>query len=246
MDEYENPEACKFKQIMIPAVEYTPLNESQSPMYEIFIIYSKKIKDVVRESPNLPLLSKKINNENCMTTDIRNEKKSRNRKRRIENFRGSAFQKALNLQKKDESEPKKKIIKKQKYAGKIRKKRYTKIKGNTYFHPDQQEKNVNKDGKRPSPTDTLGRPPTDEELVLISGYIGNNFLLLGVLLGLENIKIQQIIMSFHASGVQTQIFQMLATWKMAKGRQASVKKLLDAIEVFKDVDFEEIKRVFKL
>ncbi|XP_062604441.1 uncharacterized protein LOC134266228 isoform X2 [Saccostrea cucullata] len=154
-----------------------------------------------------------------MKKDIRNDNNSsRNRKRKLDLRQGSVFQRELDvIKKEEESEP-----------------------------MEQQQKSVHKDEKCQRLTDTLERTPTDKELASISEYIGKNFMLLGIRLGLDNIKIQQIMMSYQAYGVESQIFQMLYAWKRKEGREASVEKLLDAIEATTDVDVEKSKRVFKL
>ncbi|XP_062604440.1 uncharacterized protein LOC134266228 isoform X1 [Saccostrea cucullata] len=183
-----------------------------------------------------------------MKKDIRNDNNSsRNRKRKLDLRQGSVFQRELDvIKKEEESEPMKKIIKKEKHASKRGKKRTSKIISSTCLYLEQQQKSVHKDEKCQRLTDTLERTPTDKELASISEYIGKNFMLLGIRLGLDNIKIQQIMMSYQAYGVESQIFQMLYAWKRKEGREASVEKLLDAIEATTDVDVEKSKRVFKL
>lgn len=93
---------------------------------------------------------------------------------------------------------------------------------------------------------TTERPPTDKELLLVSKHIGADFQLLGVGLGLTNAKIEQIRMN-HSFSVQTQIFQMLIAWRNKEGREATVKKFLEAVNDSSiNVDGEELERIFKL
>lgn len=93
---------------------------------------------------------------------------------------------------------------------------------------------------------TKERPPTDKELLSVSKLIGADFQLLGVGLGLTNAQIEQIRMN-HSFSVQTQIFQMLIAWRNKEGREATVKKFLEAVnDSYIDVDCEELERIFQL
>lgn len=93
---------------------------------------------------------------------------------------------------------------------------------------------------------TTDRPPTDRDLLMASQHIGASFELLGVSLGLTNTQIEHIKMN-HSSSVQTQIFQMLITWRNKEGQQATVRKFLEALSVIPGgVDTVELERIFQL
>ncbi|XP_061171147.1 uncharacterized protein LOC133180696 [Saccostrea echinata] len=112
-----------------------------------------------------------------------------------------------------------------------------------YWKQEQQQKNLDEEGRLLSPVDSLERRPTDKELMTVSGQIGTIFQI-GICLGLDNATIQQIRIDYQNHGVKIQVFQILCEWKRKEGGQASVKKLLAAIKEFKDeVDFEGIERV---
>lgn len=93
---------------------------------------------------------------------------------------------------------------------------------------------------------TTDRPITDRELLLVSKHIGAGFELLGVSLGLTSTQIEHIRMN-HSFSVQTQIFQMLIAWRNKEGRQATVRKFLEAVRDSSiDVDSVELERIFQL
>lgn len=93
---------------------------------------------------------------------------------------------------------------------------------------------------------TTERPPTNKELLLVSKQIGADFQLLGIGLGLTNAQIEQIRMN-HSFSVQTQIYQMFIAWRNKEGREATVKKFLEAVSDSSiDVDGEELERIFQL
>lgn len=93
---------------------------------------------------------------------------------------------------------------------------------------------------------TTDRPPTDKELLLVSKHIGADFELLGVSLGLTSAQIDHIRMN-HSFSVQTQIFQMLIAWKNKEGRQATVRKFLEAVrDSSLGVDSVELEQIFQL
>lgn len=93
---------------------------------------------------------------------------------------------------------------------------------------------------------TTERPPTNRELLLVSKQIGADFQLLGIGLGLTNAQIEQIRMN-HSFSVQTQIYQMFIAWRNKEGREATVKKFLEAVSDSSiDVDGEELERIFQL
>lgn len=88
------------------------------------------------------------------------------------------------------------------------------------------------------------RPPTEKELVEVSKHIGAGFELLGAYLGINSIKIQQIMMN-NSFSVETQIFKILVAWKQKEGRQATVRKLLEAVKNSPgNINVGEIERIF--
>ncbi|XP_062572759.1 uncharacterized protein LOC134234720 isoform X4 [Saccostrea cucullata] len=132
------------------------------------------------------------------------------------------------------------------HANKYRNRRNRDNKRNSFSHSEYYKKNVEVDGNFRSPCETLKRKPRNQELVKVSRFLGPNYLLMGVMLGLNVNKVEQIVMSYK-DHVRTQIFMILIAWRRMKERKATVKKLLDVIEEFKeDVDVVAIRAIFKL
>lgn len=74
---------------------------------------------------------------------------------------------------------------------------------------------------------TFERTPEEYELAEASKYIGNDFLILGVILGLKSSEIDQIRLDNPL--IRTQIYTMLCFWKNKNPGDATTEKLINAI-----------------
>lgn len=89
----------------------------------------------------------------------------------------------------------------------------------------------------------LGRP-TDAQLERVSRYIGSNYQLVGVALGLNIRDIDQMESTNSYNG-QSRIFRMLVAWRDRDG-EPTVEKLISVLtEFISRMDVNEIRQMFQ-
>lgn len=89
----------------------------------------------------------------------------------------------------------------------------------------------------------IGRPPNDAQLEKVSRYIGSNYLLIGVALGLETRDIDRIDLNNY--NVQTRIFRMLVAWRDTDGGATEGKLISVLTEFLSWMDVEKIRQMFQ-
>lgn len=93
--------------------------------------------------------------------------------------------------------------------------------------------------------ETSKRTPTEKELASVSEHIGRDFYVLGLHLGLTSASIDQIQMTYN-NCARTQILKILLSWKNKHGSQATIEKLLQAVNTHSNnVDILKIERIFE-
>lgn len=89
----------------------------------------------------------------------------------------------------------------------------------------------------------IGRPPNDAQLEKVSRYIGSNYQLVGVALGLETRDIERIELNNYNG--QTRIFRMLVAWRDTDGGATEGKLISVLTEFISWMDVEKIRQMFQ-
>lgn len=90
-----------------------------------------------------------------------------------------------------------------------------------------------------------GQNLTDVELEEVSKYIGSNYQLVGVALGLTTVQIDQVLMKNPFCG-RTLVFRMLVAWRDTFREATAKEKLITVLTKYISMtDVEEIQQMFR-